>query len=77
MTTREQPVIGTTDIDDISRSIASVDIHNVVDDLDASLADKRLSKKDKASITHSLADIQRLSLDLSKLALTQEADRDV
>lgn len=77
MTYYEQPVIGTVDIEGISQSIASVDTYNVISDLDISLADKRLSKKDKTSITRSLADIQQLALDLSRIALTQEADRDV
>lgn len=76
MITYNHPLIGTADIAGVSRSIASIDVNDVVDDLNANLVDRKLSEIDKASVTRNLADVQTLALDLSKIALAQDADRD-
>ena len=76
MITYNHPLIGTADIADVSRSIASVDVNDVVDNLNDSLVDRKLSEIDKASVTRNLTDIQTLALDLSKIALAQDANRD-
>lgn len=76
MITYDHPLIGTADIVDLSRAIAMTDVHSVVDDLNNSLVDRKLSKIDKETVTRNLADVQTLALDLSKIALAQDADRD-
>lgn len=76
MITYDHPLIGTADIADLSRAIAMIDVHSVVDDLNDSLVDRKLSEIDKEVVTRNLADVQTLALDLSKIALTQDADRD-
>lgn len=76
MITYDQPLIGTADVAEVSRSIASVDVTEVVDDLNANLVDRKLSEIDKETVTRNLADVQALALDLSKIALAQDADRD-
>lgn len=76
MITYDQPLIGTADSADLSRSIAMIDVNSVVDDLNDSLVDRKLSKIDKETVTHNLADVQELALDLIKIALAQDAYRD-
>ena len=76
MITYDQPLIGTADIADLSRAIAMIDVNSVVDDLNDSLVDRKLSKIDKETVTRNLTDVQRLALDLSKIALAQDTDRD-
>lgn len=76
MITYDQPLIGTADIAGVSRSIAMIDVNSVVNDLNGSLVDRKLSEIDKETVTRNLADVQQLALDLSKIALAQDADRD-
>ena len=76
MITYDQPLIGTADIADLSRAIAMIDVNSVVDDLNDSLVDRKLSEIDKETVTRNLADVQTLALDLSKIALAQDTDRD-
>ena len=53
-----------------------IDVNSVVDDLNDSLVDRKLSEIDKETVTRNLADVQTLALDLSKIALAQDTDRD-
>lgn len=76
MITYDQPLIGTADIADLSRAIAMIDVNSVVDDLTNSLVDRKLSEIDKETVTRNLTDVQTLALDLSKIALAQDIDRD-
>lgn len=76
MITYDHTLIGTSDIADLSRAIAMTDVHSVVDDLNDSLVDRKLSEIDKETVTRNLADVQQLALDLSKIALAQDANRD-
>lgn len=76
MITYDHPLIGTANIADLSRAIAMIDVNSVVDDLTNSLVDRKLSEIDKETVTRNLTDVQTLALDLSKIALAQDADRD-